>query len=432
MAEVILRHENEKPLITEAGVTALSARLGESGFALKRRLRALDVYSRMPIPDRVRHLWRYTDPQTLLPDQPTEPVLRGYGAFHPARSMGEGSLVVVYPGGIEHIEKDRQAERLGLSVTPLAQAANSINTLAAQAVRAESGLFEALNTAAWSTGVVIHVPREVQLSSPIRVVVVAAGVAVIPRVLFRVDSGAKVTLIEEHLGGDEQTKVVGISEMFIGRGARVEYALRQSWRDKVNGHLTYRAQLNSDATLTTALCTIGGARYKLDFGVELRGPGSRSEIVGTVVAAERQHFDHHTVHRHRAPSTWSNIHFKAALLNRASSAYTGLIRIEEEATESQAYQEARNLLLSRGCRSNAIPELEILNYEVQCSHGATSSTLDPEHMHYLASRGIPQDEARRLIVDGFFASAFKRVPDSLRPEIARAVHERLTEPKGGK
>ena len=113
------------------------------------------------------------------------------------------------------------------------------------------------------------------------------------------------------------------------------------------------------------------------------------------------------------------------LQDRSRSAYTGLIRIEEAAAFSEAYQENRNLLLSERARADSIPELEILTEEVQCKHGATVGPIDPEHLYYLMSRGIPESEAVRMVVEGHFESTLTRLPGSLQERLRGLLRERF-------
>jgi Fe-S cluster assembly protein SufD len=148
-------------------------------------------------------------------------------------------------------------------------------------------------------------------------------------------------------------------------------------------------------------------------------------MVGVALGAGRQHFDLHTEHRHEASHTWSDIDVKVALTGRARSAYTGLSRIDESASSSEAYQEERNLLLSPRCRADAIPELEILNNEVRCTHGATTSPIEPEQLHYLRSRGLDAGQAQRLVVRGFFESLLRALPQGVGQRLEEQVERRL-------
>jgi len=169
---------------------------------------------------------------------------------------------------------------------------------------------------------------------------------------------------------------------------------------------------------------------------DLQGEGARSRMVGVALGGNDQRFDHHTRHRHLAGRTWSDIDFKSVGSDRSRGSYTGLIRIEENARVSEAYQVNRNLLLSEKSHADAIPELEILNEEVSCSHGAlneevscshgaTVAPVDQDQLFYLQSRGMSPDDAIRLVVRGFLEKTLQSIPESLRPEVEKLVESRL-------
>jgi Fe-S cluster assembly protein SufD len=177
--------------------------------------------------------------------------------------------------------------------------------------------------------------------------------------------------------------------------------------------------------MLTLPIVFGGNLSKQNFGVILSGQGAESRMYGLLFGAQYQRFDNHTLHRHIAGQSQSTIDFKVVLRDRAVSAYTGLIGIDQTAKTCQAYQENRNLLLNKGPRVETIPELEILNEDVQCSHGATIGPIDPESIFYLTSRGIEQQEAVRMIVSGFVERTLTQVPPDLRERIGMVVNERL-------
>jgi len=177
--------------------------------------------------------------------------------------------------------------------------------------------------------------------------------------------------------------------------------------------------------MLTIPLVFGGSLCKQNFGVRLNGAGAHSDIYGLLFGSMRQHFDNHTLHHHAHGSTSSNIDFKVVLKDRAQSAYTGLIRIENGARNCEAYQENRNLLLNPGTKAQTIPELEILNEDVSCSHGATLGSIDQESLFYLQARGIAKNEAVRMIVSGFVTTTLNRVPADLRERIGTFVAQRL-------
>ena len=170
---------------------------------------------------------------------------------------------------------------------------------------------------------------------------------------------------------------------------------------------------------------LGGIYNKADIRTELRGANAYSEMIGVLLGDSVQHFDNHTEHVHVHGHTYSDLDFKVVLEDEARSAYTGLIRIDLEAADSEAYQENRNLLLDKQCRAESIPELEILNEDVRCTHGATVGPIDEEQVFYLMTRGLPRRAAERAIVEGFFAPVLDRIEDE-------AMHGRLWDYVRGK
>ncbi len=415
MAEPATLTRDARPLPDGEDVRALVRRRGEPEALAERRLAALAAYRDAAWPDRVRHLWKFTDPAALLPASLTPAAPRD-GA--PA----EGEPAVVLAGGEARLNEAARA--LEIQIAPLARAGAELDRLGA-AVPAGHGLFEALNAALWSDGLLVRIPRRTVLGQALRVVVPAAAGCVLPRLLVIAETGAEATVVEEHAGGGADARVFGVTEAFVAPGASLRHVVVQRWAPRTAGHLTFRARLERDASLLTAVASFGGAVAKLDLGATLEGEGARSEMVGVALGEGRQQLDHHTVHAHLAGRTWSNLDFKVALTGRARSAYTGLIRIEPGAPRSEAYQENRNLLLADGCRADTIPELEILTDEVSCTHGATVAPVDPEHLFYLRSRGIPPAAALQLVVRGFLENTLRRLPESLRAGLEPLLAERL-------
>jgi Fe-S cluster assembly protein SufD len=310
-------------------------------------------------------------------------------------------------------------------IRPLTEVSADL-ALLGQTVPGRHGLFEALNGAAWTAGVMVKLPRGLDLAEPLRVLVPATEPDHLPRLLIVVEDGASGTVVQEHIGGGDQTRVIGVTEVLVGPAARLDHVLLQQWQRGVRAHLTSRGRVARDGRLFTALAAFGGSQVKLDLGAVLAGPGAQSELAGVALTEGKQHCDHHTEHRHLAPHTWSNLDFKVALSGRSRSVYTGLIRIETAAPHSEAYQENRNLLLSDRCRADTIPELEILTDEVSCSHGATAAPVAPEQLFYLASRGLPPREALQLVVRGFLEETLRRIPEQLRGGIEELVRQRLS------
>lgn len=428
MAEHALSTEATRPGISNASIRALSSRLGEPSELTERRLWAARRYRSSELPDRVRHLWRYTDPGSLVPAEdinPTEPV----AAVSPPQLPDGGGAIVLHPGGVPSVWLSPDAQRAGVQAISLSRAGDELALLGA-AVPAGHGVFESLNMAAWSAGLLIRVPARTALRGALHVVVPANATTNVPRLLVVVGEGAEVALIEEHQGGRSESRVLGVTEVFVEDNAQLRHVVHQNWASSVRGHLTHRTVLGRDARALTVVSSLGGKLQKVDLGTMLGGRGAHSEIVGMALGEKRQHLDLHTEHQHHDGHTTSDMDLRVALAGKAHSAYTGLIRIEEDAEDCEAFQRNRNLLLSRKAKAETIPELEILNKEVTCSHGATASPVDEAQLFYLQSRGIDRDEAARLVVRGFFEPILARIPSPLRDQVAGAVDRRIDRLRG--
>ncbi len=427
MVDAALAARATKPEFTADEVQAHGRGLGENAAGLVWREAARAVYATLELPSRVRHLWKYTDPVDLLPPRSVlgaTPV----SDDDAQPDLPDGPAVLLRPGQEPRLTAAAVAS--GVTVARLFAGEGNSCPLGS-VVPPAHGFFEALNAVAFDASCLVRVPRNAQLVDPLRIIVPAAvGQTVVSRVLVDVAAGAQVTIVEEHSGGGKGSLTLGVTEIRVGPGANARHVLVQRWESGARGHLTVRARAERDATYLSATASFGGDIAKVDLGCELAGPGARSELVGVALAERRQHLDHHTAHRHTADHTWSNINFKAAVAGRARSSYTGLISIAKDAPTSEAYQENRNLLLSEHARADSIPELEILTDDVSCSHGATVAPIDPEQVFYLQSRGIPADEAMRLVVRGFVESTLRLVPVPLRDQLGAVVEARLAALQG--
>jgi Fe-S cluster assembly protein SufD len=138
-----------------------------------------------------------------------------------------------------------------------------------------------------------------------------------------------------------------------------------------------------------------------------------------------QHLDHDTQQNHLAPHTTSDLLFKGALKGKSRSVWQGMIYVAPGAQKADGYQANRNLILSPEARADSIPGLEILDDDVRCSHGATVGKLEQELLFYIKSRGIPNRDAERLLVEGFFDPIMQRIPfEGVRARFQQAIHEK--------
>ncbi|HVN74764.1 MAG TPA: Fe-S cluster assembly protein SufD [Thermoanaerobaculaceae bacterium] len=416
-------HAAAPPALALDHVEEASRAAGEDAALLALRNQARVLLSPLDLPDRARHLWRYTDPSRFLPE--SDPTALAPTDVGPPWRLDEPlSVAALLAGGaLRVVEVDPKARKAGVTVEDLHRA--TVGGHLGSIVPPSHGFLEAINTAAWRGGVLVRVPDGVELQHPIRLRLVA-GIPTIPRVVVLAGRGSSFEIIEGHVGGERGAgKVIGVTEIVVGEGASVRYGLVQRWETGVVGHLTARARVHSGARFQMSLASFGGTVFKADVGAILAGEGAEVETCGVAMGGDSQHFDHHTEHVHESGKTHSNLDFKVALTGSARSAYTGMIRIAPGAAGAEAYQENRNLLLSENARAESIPELEILTDDVRCSHGATVSPVDPEQLFYLKSRGLPHLQAMRVIVYGFLDQTLARLPQTTRDRIAALVAARL-------
>ena len=191
---------------------------------------------------------------------------------------------------------------------------------------------------------------------------------------------------------------------------------------------SHHARVDRDAELDWVTGGFGSAKGKVWIQNDLAGQGATSRVTGAYFADGDQHLDYDTYQLHQAPHTTSDFAFKGALRDRARAVWRGMIRVEEGAQKTNAYQENRNLLLSKTAHADSIPGLEILANDVRCTHGATLGQVDREQLFYLMSRGLSRSEAERLIVRGFFQDVLDRVElEPVREALGAALAARIPE-----
>ncbi len=403
-----------------------------------------ESYNNSPIPRRGLHLWRYTDPTTFILDksQVTDALFRDglEKVIEDELALlkdGHSSAFVIDKAGrdIEFHTNDNLATD-GIIISKLSDAVEShyeiVNKHLYSQVNSDTGKFEAMNSALWNDGIFIYIPDGKSVEKPIHLLRESGmdNSAQFPRLLVVVGKNSEVTIIDEYSGGsetqgDNMSLTNSVVEIFGDVDSRTRYISLQRNSEGAKVYLAHRAKAEQNASILTVPLAFGAAVSKQNFGVTLNGTGADSKIYGLLFGGGNQHYDNHTLHHHTVGKTTSDINFKVVLKDKANSAYTGLIRIENQAKTCEAYQENRNLLLSRGCKAETIPELEILNEDVICSHGATIGPLDPEMIFFLKCRGINETEATRMIVSGFVEATLKQVPDDLKDKISEFVTKRL-------
>ena len=372
----------------------------------ERRRRGASLAESLPLPDHKSKGWGFTDLAGLDLD--------AYAAAGASATIEGGE---------------------GATVLPLRDALSSHPQLLEEQL---GGLvpvedpFVARNEAGWRDGVLVFVPRGVQLSEPVRIEVPVdeSGTAVGWRTLIVLEEGAEAEVWEHWSSpGDEVDALLNsVVELSVGQGATLRYVNTQDISEKAWIFATQRAQVERDGRLDWAALGFGSARGKVRMETKLAGPGSEARVTGGYAGGPGQHLDYDTTQEHAAPNTNSDLAFRGVLAAGATAVWRGMIKVDPGAQQTDAFQESRNLLLSTEAHADAIPGLEILADDVRCTHAAAIAQIDKEQLFYLTSRGLDSADAKSLIIEGFLESLVERLAAGpVRDEISAALERRLAE-----
>jgi len=290
--------------------------------------------------------------------------------------------------------------------------------------------FTALHGAFRTGGTFVHVPDGVRVEVPLQAItsVERDGTAVFPHTIIVTGRDAELTFEERYRSPAlERVLSDAIVEIDAGRGSRVRYVAVQEWGAGVTHLAVQRATLAQDAELRSLGVAFGASLSRSEVESVLQGDGSSSEMLGVYFANGDQHFDHRSIQDHIGSLTSSDLLYKGALRDRSRTIYSGTVIIRQGAHKCNAYQTNRNVLLSEEARADSIPNLEILsNDPVRCGHAASVGPVDDDALFYIQSRGIPDAEAERRVVMGFFQEVLDRVSiPEVRGELERAIAREL-------
>lgn len=292
--------------------------------------------------------------------------------------------------------------------------------------------FVARNEADWTDGILIHVERNVIAKRPIKLDLDLdeVGKAVNWRTLIVLEEGAEAEVWERWSSNDDETDALlnAVTELAVDDAANLRYLTLQDISEGAWIFATQRAEVSRDAKLHWMALGIGSGKGKVRMETELTGPGSEAKVTGGYAGGNRQHLDYDTLQEHAAPNTVSDLAFRGILGDEATSVWRGMIKVDPGAQQTDAFQENRNLILTRDAHADAIPGLEILADDVRCTHAAAIAQIDADQVYYLRSRGLSEGTAQRLVIDGFMQELVTRIDtEELHEEIANALEQRLSE-----
>ena len=406
------------------------------------RALAWNAFKRLSLPVTTEEAWRRTDIHNLPVDKFK---FAGSGAFNDLPSVREdllkpltgdkhGGQIVLTPGGVT-IELEEKLSQLGVIFTDFKTSEQKhpelLEKMIGKTVNVEEGKFSALAGAFAQNGVVLYVPKGVTVEEPLHSVLWGPGadLAHTSHILVLVDDGASVTYVHESASPDEtgsNSMHAGIVEIQVMQEASLKFVELQSWGRHVWNFSHERARVDRAGKLDWIFGAIGSRLTKNFSELDLAGEGAQGRMSGFYFTDGNQHLDHDTQQNHLSQNTTSDLLFKGALKGRSRSVWQGMIYVAPGAQKTDGYQANRNLILSDGARADSIPGLEILADDVRCTHGATVGKLEQEPLFYLKSRGIPQAEAEKIVVEGFFDPIFQRIPfEGVRERFQQYIADKM-------
>ena len=430
-----------------------AATLPGAPWLVRRRVAAAESFGSSPLPTEKDEVWRYSRIDSLDLER-----------FHPAGSVRPGADPGLSPSARIHSLVERLGPRSGLVVTidgVLATLSSSVSDNLMSLGRATDHAegadllgtalidphdFPLLNDAFAIDPVVVDVQAGADVADPVVVVHVvsgAAGVAVFPRTVVRAGAGATAGVIELVVDADAglladvptdlltsaesppERLVVPVTELRVEDGASLAYVSIQSL-GSATWQLAHQAStIGADASLSSFAVALGGSYARLRTYSALVGDSGASILRAAFIGRDDQMLDFRTLQDHRAPRTTSDLLFMGAVADTSHSVYSGLIRVRRGAVKSDAMQTNHNLVLDEGAHADSVPNLDIEENDVKCSHGSTVGPVDEDQRYYLESRGVEPERAEQLIVAGFFDSIADQIPlPGARDLVGQALAER--------
>ena len=416
----------------------------DGGGADSLRELAFERFEAMPLPSPETEEWRYTDVSELLLEtfslDGVEPVAATLDQVAPGvqealGTLGErAGLAIQHNSTVVTTHLDRAAAAAGVRLesidTALRDHPGLVEGRLHGAVPFDRTKFTALHAALRTGGTFVHVPRAAKVELPLQTLtyVDRDGLAVFPHTVLVAEEGAEVTYIDRFVSPDlGRVFSNAVVEIYAGPGARVRYVSLQEWGSGVTHLSVQRAVVGRDADVRTLAVAFGASLSRMEAESVLEGDGGSSEMLGVYFGDDDQRFDFRSIQDHVGSRTSSDLLYKGAMKGHSSAIYSGTVIIRAGAHRCDAYQTNRNVLLTETSKAFSIPNLEILtNDPVRCGHAASVGPVDEDTMFYIQSRGIPEKEAERLVVFGFFREVLDRVTlPEVREGVAAAIEAEL-------
>src|SRR5512143_2924929 len=423
-------------------VEQISAMKGEPQWMLDFRLKALDHFMKRPMPtwggdlsqlnlDEIYFYVKPTDNESKSWDDVPEAIkgtfdklgipeaerkfLAGVGAQYESE--------MVYHSVLEHLEKQGV---IFLSIEDgLRQHPDLFREYFGTIIPIEDNKFAALNSAVWSGGSFIYVPKGVKVELPLQAYfrLNVANIGQFERTMIIADEGAQVHYVEGCTAPTYTTDSLhsGVIEIIVNKGARVRYTTIQNWSTNVYNLVTQRALVHEGGTMEWVDSNLGSKLTMKYPSCYLVGPGAHGEILSMAFAGKGQHQDAGGKAIHVAPHTSSKITSKSISMGGGRTSYRGLLKVYKRAYDVRSNVVCDALLLDKNSRSDTYPTIEIDEEDVTIGHEATVSKVGEEQLFYLMSRGLSEEEATTMVVSGFIEPLVKELPMEYAVEMNRLI-----------
>lgn len=398
-------------------------------------------YQALPVPTRTNEHWRFSNLKRLQTIEDFTPT--AFGAVEDEALVARSRRLASVAGRFIFIDDnlaaprfiDPELEAQGVIFTTLFDALHRHGELVQkyfmqQSPELGSEKYEALHLSLLRNGVFLYIPKGLEVARPF---VIANWSkqdrgALFPHTLFVCDENAKATLIEFQDHADEATEhlVIANAHVFAEAGAKPRHDIIQNWNEQTLSFQLNTHNAQRDVESRGIIINTGSVQARQEIHGKIFGSGSDVNLYSLNVPTDDQLIDQRTLQTHIAPNSRSDLLYKNALLDESKTIFSGLIIVEENAMQTDAYQTNNNLLLSDRVEANSLPGLEIKANDVKCSHGATSGQIDDSNMFYFLARGIPRKKAEELLVFGFFEEIIEKFADEeLRDHVRDLVQQKF-------
>ncbi|KAA0919681.1 Fe-S cluster assembly protein SufB [Dietzia sp. ANT_WB102] len=429
--------------LSEAVVRDISAKKNESEWMLDKRLKALKIFDKKPMPtwgsdlsgidfDNIKYFVRSTEKQATSWEDLPEDIKNTYdklGIPEAEKQRLVSGVAAQYESEVVYHQIREDLESQGVifldTDTALKEHPEYFEEYFGSVIPAGDNKFSALNAAVWSGGSFIYVPKGVHVDIPLQAYfrINTENMGQFERTLIIVDEGAYVHYVEGCTAPIYKSDSLhsAVVEIIVKKGGRCRYTTIQNWSNNVYNLVTKRARAEEGATMEWIDGNIGSKVTMKYPAVWMTGEYAKGEVLSVAFAGEGQHQDTGSKMLHLAPNTSSNIVSKSVARGGGRSAYRGLVQINAGAKGSKSNVECDALLVDNISRSDTYPYIDIREDDVTLGHEATVSKVSQDQMFYLMSRGLAEDEAMAMIVRGFVEPIAKELPMEYALELNRLI-----------